>query len=104
MSDTWLIFHVILIWFYSCTMMVNLSIFIISKMVNVCVKKNLHERKKEIKNEPYVHHLDVRGFGKIVRHVDKHGRKDEHAGQVHCDNGFKKESFEVVCTMSDEVQ
>ena len=68
------------------------------------METNLNKRNQQVKYEPYVHHFDIRSFRQIVRHVDKHGRQDEHAGKVHCDDGFKEKSFEVVCTVSNEIQ
>ena len=76
---------------------------ILIQWLNVSVKQNLNKGKNEVKDEPVVHHLDIRSFREAVRDTDKQGDKDQHAGQVDGDHGFKEEVFEVVCSMSNDV-
>ena len=90
--------------FDSFPVMVYLPVLITAKVVNVCVKKNFHERKEQIKDKPDIHHLDVRGLGEVVGHVDNHGGQDQHAGEVHSHHSFKEDGFEEVCCMAYQVQ
>ena len=84
--------------------MVYLAVIIIAQVINIGVEKNFHKRKKKIKDQPYVHHLDIGGLWKIVGNVDKHGRKDQHAGEVDCDHGFEEKWFKEVCAVADQIQ
>ena len=68
------------------------------------MKKNLHKRKNESEYEPVVHHLDIGSLWEAVRDTDEQRDKDQHAGEVDGDHSFKKEVFEVVCSMSNDVQ
>ena len=74
-------------------MVIYFSLFIISKRVHVSVEKDNDERKEEVEEEPHVHHLHVRGFGKIVAYVDKHRSQHQHGGQVHSNNSLVKRVF-----------
>ena len=66
--------------FDSFPVMVYLPVLITAKVVNVCVKKNFHERKEQIKDKPDIHHLDVRGLGEVLRDRDEHGGEHLQAG------------------------
>ena len=82
--------------------MVNNSIFIVIKTLNVSMKKNFHKRKQQGEQKPIVNHLDIRGLGQAAGHADEHGDKHQHAGQVHCYHSFKEEGFEVVCNVYND--
>ena len=68
------------------------------------MKKNLCEWENKIKDEPNINHLNIGGGRKGVGHADEHGRQHQHNSQVHCDHGFKEKVFEVVCSVSNDVQ
>ena len=91
----------VIVGFDGSSMMIHLTFIIISKIVYVSVKKNLHKRKKEVEDKPNVHHLYVGSFGKIVGHDDEHRGDDKHAGEVDSDDSFKEEGFKVICVQSD---
>ena len=74
-------------------MVIYFSLFIISKSVHVGVEEDNDEGEEEVEEEPHVHHLHVRGFGKVVAHVDEHRSQHQHGGQVHSDNSLVKRVF-----------
>ena len=46
--------------------------------VHICMDQNLDERKKKIKDQPNVDHLDVRSLWQVVRDVDEHCGQHKH--------------------------
>ena len=46
----------------------------------------------------------VAGGWKAGGGADEHGGKNEHSSQVYCHNSLKKEIFEKVCGIVDDIQ
>ncbi len=84
--------------------MVGVPAFLISQAVNVGVKEDLQEGHEQIEDEPDVYHLHVRRGGEAVEDADEEGGQDEKGGQVHSNNGFEKEGFEVTRAEADYAQ
>ena len=71
------------------SMVIDFTLLIIPEGVHVCVEQHHDERVEQVEQQPGVHHLHVGGLGQAVTHIDEHRCKDQHRGQVHCDDGLK---------------
>ena len=66
--------------------------------------QNLDERKKKIKDQPNVDHLDVRRLWQVVRDVDEHCGQHQHCCEVHSDHRLKEERLEEVGRTDDRIE
>ena len=75
-------------------MPVHLSLLLIPLHVHVRVEENLGKRDKQVRQEPYVDHLDVGRGRQGARDADEEGCEDKEGSEVHSDGGFKEEGSE----------
>ena len=64
-------------------MMVDLPLIIIPECVHVGVNQHHYEGVEQVKEEPDIHHLHVRGLRQVVANVDEHRSQHQHGGQVY---------------------
>ena len=61
------------------SMLLESIVIVIPQHVHVGMKHNLNKGDEEVEDEPDIHHLDVRGLGEVVAHVDKHCCQHQHS-------------------------
>ena len=85
-------------------MVIDVTIFIHTKIVNVWLQKNVKEGFNQAGQEPNVNHFDVGCFWKIAAHAYKHCRQYKHNCNIDRNSSFKGEFLEKVWKMNDKVE
>ena len=88
---------------FSCMSMVVDFLFLINIVQLLeCENSNLKEGDNDAKDEPDIHHPNIRSWWKFLHNADKKCRHHQHHSQVYSQCRFKKELLKKSCAVANK--